>query len=147
MFDDGAILVNTLGRRFANETVWPDREIGVSQQAEKVAYILFDGRLAEKYSKWPHFISTAPDIAYAYVRDYQKLRPDVTTSAGSLAQLAEEQGLDAEILRRSVSAHNDCVAKQQLDAFSGQLAKLVESNEKKSEQLKTTVERNLLQVP
>ena len=117
LFDDGAILVNRLGRRFVDETVWPDREIGVSQQADKIAYILFDGRLAEKYSKWPHFISTAPDIAYAYVRDYRKLRPDVTASAASLTQIADERGLDEELLRRSVYDYNDSVATQQSDAF------------------------------
>ena len=30
-----------------------------------------------KFSAWPHFISTAPGVAYAYVDDYRRNRPDV----------------------------------------------------------------------
>jgi succinate dehydrogenase/fumarate reductase flavoprotein subunit len=117
LFDDGAILVNRDGGRFVNEAAWPEREIGVSRQPGKFAYILLDGRLAEQYSKWPNFISTAPDIAYAYVGDYQKLRPDVTVKADDLARLAATQGLDAHALAETVKIFNACAAKQQPDSF------------------------------
>jgi len=117
LFDDGAVILNQEGRRFVDETAWPDREIGVSRQPGKQAYILLDGRLAERYSKWPHFISTAPDIAYAYVRDYQRLRPDVTAGAAELGQLAAKRGLDAAALQTSVDTFNDCVTIGRADPF------------------------------
>src|SRR5262249_21195064 len=77
LFDDGQILINQRGERFVNERQGPEREIAVARQPGKICYILLDGRLVERYSAWPHFISTAPDIAYAYVTDYERLRPDV----------------------------------------------------------------------
>lgn len=45
MFDDGAFLVNQRGERFVDETSWPEREIAVAAQPDKLAYILLDGRL------------------------------------------------------------------------------------------------------
>ena len=35
-----------------------------------------------------HFISTAPQIAYAYIADYLRLRPDVAVEVRSLKELA-----------------------------------------------------------
>ena len=58
LFDDGAILVNSRGERFCNERQWPDRELAVARQPGKIGFIVLDGRLIERYSKWPHFIST-----------------------------------------------------------------------------------------
>ncbi len=84
LFDDGAILVNRGGERFCDERHWPDREIAVSRQPDKLAYLVLDERLEKRYSRWPHFISTAPEIAYAYVDDYLRLRPDVATAGESL---------------------------------------------------------------
>ncbi len=75
LFRDGAVLLNRHGRRFVHECAEPRREIAVAEQPEKLAYILLDRRLIQRYSSWPHFISTAPDIAYAYVDDYLRLRP------------------------------------------------------------------------
>ncbi len=105
LFDDGAILVNANGERFCDETTWPDREIAVAQQPDKVCYILLDERIIERYSRWPHYISTAPKIAYAYVADYLKLRPDVTT-AGPLKTVADRRGIPAAALRFTVEACN-----------------------------------------
>lgn len=88
LFDDGAILVNRAGERFTDETKWPSREIAVARQPAKEAFILLDGRLVNRYSQWPHFISTAPEISYAYVDDYRRLRPDVTILGNSLEEIA-----------------------------------------------------------
>jgi fumarate reductase flavoprotein subunit len=63
LFDDGAILVNQLGRRFCDERDSPSREIAIAAQPGKLCYILLDQRLIQRYSAWPHFISTAPQIA------------------------------------------------------------------------------------
>jgi len=106
LFDDGAILVNQRGERFVEETSWPEREIAVAAQPEKLAYILLDGRLIDRYSAWPHFISTAPDIAYAYVKDYQRLRPDVTHTGDDLQQAAMAAGIDSARLAATVALVN-----------------------------------------
>ena len=107
LFDDGAILLNRNGERFVDETAYPDREIALARQPGKVAYLLLDGRLVERYSAWPNFISTAPDIAYAYVADYQRLRPDVTNGAESLEKLARRVSIDPDVLQRTVERYNE----------------------------------------
>ena len=104
LFDDGAILVNAGGERFCDETAWPDREIAVARQPDKVAYLLLDERLRRRYSEWPHFVSTAPQIAYAYVKDYLELRPDVSVEAESLEDLAEKVNLPIDALRESAAS-------------------------------------------
>ncbi len=93
LLDDGAILINKLGQRFCNELASPDRELAVANQPGKVAWMLLDETVIKRYSQWPHFISTAPEIAYAYVDDYLRLRPDVAMAAGSLEQLAKARNL------------------------------------------------------
>lgn len=108
LFDDGAILLNQLGQRFVDERHWPEREIAVAGQPGKVAYILLDGRLVERYSAWPHFISTAPDIAYAYVADYLRLRPDVSRRAATVERLVR-QLLPLEAVQSAIAQFNSCV--------------------------------------
>ncbi|MFP6670849.1 MAG: FAD-binding protein, partial [Pirellulaceae bacterium] len=115
LFEDGAILINQQGNRFVNETRWPQRELAVATQEDKLAYILLDGRLIERYSTWPHFISTAPDIAYAYVSDYQRLRADVTSRADQLHQLARQRGIPADSLTKTVTEFNSYVRRDQPD--------------------------------
>ncbi len=106
VFDDGAILINREGNRFCDETVWPDREIAVAAQPDKVCYILLDQRLVERYSEWPNFISTAPKIAYAYVGDYLRLRPDVAVQSEDIATLARAGGIKNDALRSTVESVN-----------------------------------------
>jgi fumarate reductase flavoprotein subunit len=106
LFTDGAILVNADGRRFVDELRSPDREVATAGQPGKMAYLLLDGRLVEQYSAWPHFISTAPDIAYAYVKDYQRLRPDVTAVASDLTAVVGVRGLDPGHLAATVDEYN-----------------------------------------
>jgi hypothetical protein len=104
LFADGAVLVNQRGERFCSEVDSPDREIAIAQQPEKWAYLLMDGVLAERYSRWPHFVSTAPEIAYAYVDDYRRMRPDITVVSEQLEPLAARRGLPLETLRATVAA-------------------------------------------
>jgi hypothetical protein len=49
---------------------------------------VFDHRVATMFSRWPHFLSTAPDIAYAYVQDYRTRRPDLYHQHPTLSGLA-----------------------------------------------------------
>lgn len=93
LLDDGAVLINKHGQRFCDETMSPDREIAVANQPEKIAYVLLDQALIDRYSAWPNFISTAPEIAYAYVTDYLRMRPDVAVEADSLENLAAKREL------------------------------------------------------
>ena len=104
LFDDGAILVNQRGQRFCQECESPAREIAIADQPEKWAYLVLDGALIQRYSRWPHFVSTAPEIAYAYVDDYRRLRPDITVMADQLDPLAKQRGLPLETLRTTVAA-------------------------------------------
>lgn len=107
LFDDGAILVNREGNRFCDEQESPDREIAVSNQPGKTAYILLDARLAMHYSEWPHYISTAPEIAYAYVADYLRLRPDIAVRGDTLREVAEARSIPAEALEQTVEDFNE----------------------------------------
>lgn len=99
LFDDGAKLVNARGERFGSETDRPAWRL--PDQPGKLGYIVIDGRIAKRYEAWPHFISTAPGIAYAYLADYRRNRQDVYNEAATLDGLAQRLGMDAAALRRS----------------------------------------------
>jgi hypothetical protein len=114
---DGGILVNKMGERFCDEKAWPTREIAIADQPDKICYILLDERLIDRYSGWPHFISTAPEIAYAYVEDYKRLRPDVTVAGGSLEAIAAARSLPADRLTAAVQAYNQYTQGESPDAF------------------------------
>jgi fumarate reductase flavoprotein subunit len=102
LFEQGAILVNARGERFGSELDRPAWRL--PDQPGKVGYIVIDAALARQYSAWPHFVSTAPGIAYAYIPDYRRNRPDVCTEAPTLAALAVRLGMDATALARSALA-------------------------------------------
>jgi fumarate reductase flavoprotein subunit len=100
LFEHGALLVNKNGKRFCDERDRP--ALALADQPGKFGYILIDGRLAQQFSVWPHFISTAPGIAYAYVPDYRSNRPDVYTQAASLAELAGKLRMPPQALQTAV---------------------------------------------
>lgn len=104
LFHDGAILVNAKGERFADETQRMVFEL--ARQPEGKAYILFDAAVAQKYTAWPHFVSTAPGIAFAYLQDYEKTRRDLFYRGATLDALAAKFGMDAATLKRSVQTYN-----------------------------------------
>jgi fumarate reductase flavoprotein subunit len=96
LFEQGALLVNKEGRRFCEERDRP--ALALADQPDGVGYILIDGRLARQFSAWPHYVSTAPGVAYAYVSDYRRNRPDVYTEAASIAELAAKLRMPAQAL-------------------------------------------------
>jgi succinate dehydrogenase/fumarate reductase flavoprotein subunit len=102
LFDDGALLVNTRGERFGDETDKP--AFRLPDQPGAIGYIVIDGRIATRYSAWPNFISTAPGIAYAYLEDYRRNRPDVYTEAPSIDELAARLGMDTASLKAGVAS-------------------------------------------
>jgi fumarate reductase flavoprotein subunit len=115
LLETGALLVNGEGRRFCNELSEP--ELAIPKQPGKVAYYVLDQGLAEVFSQWPHYISTAPGIAYAYLQDYERLRPAVYARAPSLAELASRIGVSAAALEESVGSYNRAAQNQTADAF------------------------------
>lgn len=105
IFQSGAILVNKQGRRFCDECDRP--AYALPDQPDQVAYIVIDARIATLYSAWPNFVSTAPGVAYAYIPDYRRSRPDIYSAAASLDELAHKLGMDAGVLAATVRTSND----------------------------------------
>jgi fumarate reductase flavoprotein subunit len=89
----------------------------MSRQPGKIGYMLLDQRLIDRYSAWPHYISTAPEIAYAYVKDYLRLRPDVAVQGGSLEAIAAARNIPAERLKAAVRKYCDYARGKEADPF------------------------------
>ncbi len=104
LFAEGAILVNREGERFADELDQP--ALHFADQPDRVAYIVLDRALATRFSAWPHFISTAPGVAYAYVDDYRRNRKDVFHEAPTVEALGAALGMPAGRLARTVERYN-----------------------------------------
>lgn len=99
LFESAAILCNLAGERFCDET---KSVATLAHQPSAAGYIIFDAQVSEMFNRYPNFVSTAPGIGYAYMRDYQRARPDLvhrTRDADALAQLLR---FDADKLRRSL---------------------------------------------
>ncbi|MEI8035747.1 MAG: FAD-dependent oxidoreductase [Betaproteobacteria bacterium] len=105
LFRDGAILINASGERFADENKPMVFELAFQPEAK--GYIVFDAAVAKKYSQWPDFVSTAPGIAFAYLQDYERNRPDLFHRASTLEGLAASLGVDPRHLKASVKEYND----------------------------------------
>ena len=110
LFTHGAILVNRDGKRFTDELGAPARFLPA--QPGKVGYLVMDERIARTFSRWPHFVSTAPGVAYAYVQDYARIRKDVYTRADTVEALAEALSIPPGALRDTIQAHNAALAAQ-----------------------------------
>ncbi len=96
LFRNGAVLINRNGERFADEL---EPLAGpLSRQPEQCAYILLDGALAQKFSAWPNYVSTAPGVAYAFLPDYRRSRRDIYHEAPTLSELATRIGVPAATL-------------------------------------------------
>ncbi len=104
LFAQGAILVNKAGERFTDEINEP--AYALPEQPDKVGYILLDGAIARRFEGWPDFISTAPGVAYAYVKDYRRNRPDIFATAPTLDALGDTLGMPAGALARTVATYN-----------------------------------------
>ena len=101
LYKHGAILVNKEGRRFADELGNP--QDALPDQPGAIAFAILDGAIAEAFSRWPNFVSTAPGVAYAYIADYRRNRRDVFHEAPSLEALAQTIGVPADALARTVA--------------------------------------------
>jgi fumarate reductase flavoprotein subunit len=104
VYEHGAILVNKNGERFADELGNPN--LKVPAQPDGVAYLVFDHRFAQKFSRWPHFISTAPGVAFAFVDDYRFARPDLFHIGATADHLANEVGFSGQLLKVAIATAN-----------------------------------------
>lgn len=102
VFTEGAILVNKLGERIGADGVSTNGLI--PRQPDGIAYIIFDHKFAKKFSKWPHFISTAPGVAFAYVQDYRAARKDLFNIGDTERELAHAVGFDPSKLTEAIAS-------------------------------------------
>lgn len=102
MYGAGAILVNERGARVANEDSDKSLARGVAADSGR-GYMVFDEALAKRFSAWPNPVSTFPGVAYAYVQDYARYRPDMFHKADTIEELAEKAGIDAAGLRETIA--------------------------------------------
>jgi fumarate reductase flavoprotein subunit len=100
----GAVLVNREGRRFTDEL--QPAGLAIAQQPGGNAWLVFDERVAAKFSGPPHYVSTAPGVAFAYLQDYRRHRKDLYHCAPTLDMLARSAGLPEVATREAVAAHN-----------------------------------------
>jgi fumarate reductase flavoprotein subunit len=96
LFDEGAVLVNAQGDAFRREG--ESLGFAIARQPERQAYALLDATAMETFSRWPNYVSTAPGVAYAYIDDYRRTRPDIC-AVGDLDEIARLRGMDPERLR------------------------------------------------
>jgi succinate dehydrogenase/fumarate reductase flavoprotein subunit len=101
LFEAGAILVNRDGERFCDERARPAAEL--PKQPERLAYLVLDAGMAAKFTAWPHFVSTAPGIAYAYLPDYRRNRRDIYHEGADAEALAGRLGVPATALAESLA--------------------------------------------
>jgi fumarate reductase flavoprotein subunit len=101
LFKSGAILVNRSGVRFGAEER-PAAELAMQDGSS--GFIIMDEAIAKKFEAAPHYISTAPGIAFAYFSDYKRGRPDLVRSAKSLEELARNLGVSSEFLSASIGS-------------------------------------------
>lgn len=101
----GAVLVNADGERFTDEVAQPPG-LAIAQQPQGRAWIVFDDRVARMFSASPHYISTAPGVAFAYLPDYKRHRKDLYHCAPTLEALAARMGMPPAALAASIGEHN-----------------------------------------
>lgn len=115
LYESGALLVNRDGQRFVDESQHP--AMAIPKQPGKLAYVIFDQRVARLFTRWPNFISTAPEIGYAYIRDFRRLRPDLYHEAPTVTDLAAQISVDSQALDVTLAHYNRAVREGVADRF------------------------------
>ncbi len=103
-FEEGALLVNKHGKRIDA----PAAKLGLktAEQPDKIGYVIMDSDLAKLHGRWPHFIATAPGVAYAYFDDFKRTRADLFHKASNIASLATKLSMAVDELTKSIGEHN-----------------------------------------
>ena len=102
LYKHGAILVNARGERFTDELGAP--QDALPDQPDQIAYVILDGAIAQTFSRWPNFLSTAPGVAYAYIGDYRRNRRDIFREAPTPEALAARINVPPLQLARTLAA-------------------------------------------
>ncbi len=110
LFHEGAILVNKEGKRFTDETA--GHAMDIAKQREKVAFILFDAKIASKFRRFPYFISTFPGVAYAYLGDYRRFRKDIFFVSERLEGIASDAKMGVATFLETIRRYNKFVRSQ-----------------------------------
>jgi fumarate reductase flavoprotein subunit len=100
LFEAGAVLVDSHGTRLAATNA----SESVAQTPDRTGYLVMPASVAAQFNGQPHFISTAPGIAYACMDDYERGRPDLVHRAANAATLAQRLGMDTIALARALGA-------------------------------------------
>ena len=93
-------------RRSASPTSSRSRRTRCRSSRRSMTYIVFDRKLAERFTAWPYYVSTAPGIAYAYLADYRRNRADIYHEAATVEGLARSMGVPADALARTLAEYN-----------------------------------------
>jgi FAD binding domain len=104
IFKAGAILVNKQGNRVGGDI--GIAELSLAQEVTRECWLILDDRLATKFSRWPHFVSTAPGVGYAYLSDYKRSRPDLYVAGRTARELAAKLGIAGEALLATLESVN-----------------------------------------
>jgi len=98
----GAVLVNKNGETFLRE----GEKIGhgIARQRDNAAWLFMDGPRLQLCSHWPNFVSTAPGVAYAYIDDYERNRPDLCTRGKEVRTLAVRNNMPVEALQQAAQS-------------------------------------------
>ena len=118
MFKEGAILLNKRGERFIDELKNPgDNAVPVlAGQPDEIGYILLDHKIAQKFSRWPNYVSTAPGVAYAFISDYRRTRKDIFREGRTLDDVAAKLDMSPATLKQTVAEYNASLAASPPDA-------------------------------
>ena len=129
LFEAGAILVDSTGRRFANELDKP--EAAATRLPGGGPFIIFDAQLAERIAVadedsgpgrngWHRtgklFISTFPAISYAYIDDYRS-RTSYFFESPTASGLAEQIGVPPDALEQTLDEVDRIAIGEARDAF------------------------------
>ena len=104
LYEHGAILVDRDGLRFGDERDQPARN--AAARPDGMAWMIFDSAVADRYQQWPHFVSTAPSIGYAYLEDYRRTRKDIFHCAATPGELADSMQLPRAPFEKTLAGYN-----------------------------------------
>ena len=95
LFQHGALLIDGDGNFLSHA----NPAISIAMSSTKKAYMLFSDSTAKLFNSFPNYVSTAPGIAYAYINDYLKARPDIASQYQDLSELAQALKIKEDKLR------------------------------------------------
>lgn len=104
LFKAGAALVDTKGKLLKVDLSSPAKHLALEGGNE--GFIVFDSKIGTAFQAWPNAVSTAPNVAYAYLDDYKAARKDLYHEASSVEDLARSLNVDASTLKAALVAHN-----------------------------------------